>query len=642
MAANRGGKVTIVDPSGSGGPGGAGRYVFTLMPTGKGGRGYTTETRPWQPGDLRARWRIPCHPWDEGLFVDRLRPNPHSYAKANADSTNAGMLLHPPKLNSVTMTNGNAPSKFVAFNSLIFVVGGRYMYYFNPADNTVTEDKDFGSGKAAVDACVFNNELIVAMGETEKIYKRTTSGTWTQATDATYAIALGVVGPRLWRAESTNKLSSATTTPLTLANWTPASPNQYTVGDSTYAVHTIIDFGGIPWALKGDGAYAPDTQTFFKNQAPQLARYPHSNNAKGAFVAQASLWIPSASGLLRIRPGSSKIRGPEITFRPSYRFWVRGGVEWGDYIYLLVNDEAASGNTAILKMEVNKGGYGGREYLFHEWCQLDGTTATGRAITITSVGTNPELVCAYGNDLRYITLGRGGGRDIDDANYTFGTSMTCETGRMRPPLGDISVVSVPVGVDVVHKLISNCSLTIAGAVDGNAYANLLDEAESGGGTAAISSTTDYQTSTRYFPVNTVGQFIEVKFTSTLASGTMSGTTRSEILEAWVFGYSRPKVTDTISLAIQADGSVTFNGIRQGLSQSDIERLFRNWMNVSTNSVLTVELEGYEDGRTTRFVVTDVRINEATATTGTGGTLATTSIVQVELQRADFASAFASS
>jgi len=635
MVANRAGRVVIVDPSGAGGPGGAGRYVFALQPTGRGGRGYTVETRPWQPGDPRVRWRLPIHPFDGGLSADRLRPGARTYARGPADTSNEGLLLHPPKFNSVTVTNGNAPFKFVAFNSLIWIFGGRYVYSYNPADNTVTEDKDLGSGKAAVDACVFNNELVVAMGETEKIWKRTTS-TWTQATDATYAIAVGVVDSKIWRAETTNRISNATTTPLTLTSWTPASPNQYTAGDTTWPVHTIIDYGGIPWCLKGDGAYAPDPKTRFVNQAPQLQRYPHSDSGRGAFTAQASLWIPSASGLLRIRPGSSKIVGPEVTYRPGYRYWVRGGVEWGDYIFLLVNDQATSVASAVIKMEVNDKGYGSHNYIYHEWAQLAGTSV-GKAITVTSVSTNPQIVVGYGNNINYALLGKGGGRDVDDSAYVFASSMTLESGRMLPPINDMSVVSVPVGVDVTHTLIANCSLTISGAVDGNSYATLLDTAE-GGGSAAISSTTDYQTSTRYFATTIAGQFIDIKFVSTLASGTMSGTTRSEILEAYVFGYSRPKVTDTVSLALVGDARMGTMGLRQGLSQAEIERVFRNWMNSS--SVLTVELEGYEESRTTRFYVSAVSIAEKDATLGEGTNTARGSIVQVELVRADFAGGFA--
>lgn len=626
MAVNRSG-IKITDGSTS--------YRFSLSPTGRGGRGLTIQTRAWEPGDPQQAWRVPLHPWDAGLNSDRLNARPRSYAKGNCDASNPGLLLPPPKVNSVTMANAVTPTKEVEFNSLKFFVSGRYMYYFNPADGTVTQDKDFGVGKAAVDAAVFNNELIVAMGETEKIYKRTTGGTWTQATDATYAIALGVVGSQLWRAESTNKLSSCTTTPLTLANWTPAAGTQYSVGDSTWPVHSIVDYGGAQWVFKADGVYAPNASSVFKNQCPQLKRWPDANNGKGAWVGQGALWVPSASGLFRIRVGESKKHGPEVTLRPSYRFWVRGGVEFGDCMYLLVTDEAASGNTAIIKMQRDIDGVSGREYIYHEWAQLDGTTK-GYFIGVTTAGTNPQLVCGYGNDIRYIKLGRGGGRDTDDGNYEFGTATTLETGVILPG-PDLGVVSVLQGVTTVLDFsAAGETLSVAYKTDGTgAYADLLTTSE-GGGTAVISSTTDFQAVTRYAPSTAVGQFFEFKFTGALTSA--SGTNRPEIREAWAFGYSRPKVTDTVSLAIHAGpGTAAINGIPNGQSQEETVRLFRNWMESST--VLTVEIPEYEQGRTTRFLVTNVEVTEQEATIGQQHPT-TASRVLVALTRLDFAGAFA--
>ena len=332
MAANRAGGITVVDSDGT-------RRRFALSPTGKGGRGVAIQSRAWEPGDAQQAWRVPLHPWDAGLNSDRLS-NKRSYAKANADTSYNGLLLPPPLVTSVTMTNAILPSKAKEFDGVLFFVSGRYMYYFNPVTNAVVEDKDFGASKAAVDLEVFNSQLVVAMGESEKIYTRSIgintsgtadaavsstdttltdtrlaltvnayigatvtcnsktmvvtsntatvftgaswsggsnpgngnawsiAGTWTQASDATYAIALGTVGARLWRAETTNRVSSCTTAPRTLTSWTPAGSSAYSVGDSTYAINTIIDYGGVAWVGKADGMYSPDPASRFSNQTP--------------------------------------------------------------------------------------------------------------------------------------------------------------------------------------------------------------------------------------------------------------------------------------------------------------------------------------------------------------------------------------
>ena len=607
---------------------------MALSPTGKGGRGIAIQSRAWEPGDAQQAWRVPLHPWDAGLNSDRLT-NKRAYAKANADTSYNGLLLPPPLHTAVTLTNAVLPDKTVEFNSLMFLRSGRYAYYFDPSANTATEDEDLTVGKAITDLEVFNGELVVAMGETEKLYTRATSGTYTQATDATYATALGVVGARLWRSETTNRLSSCTTAPRSLTSWTPAGSSAYSVGDSTYAINTIIDYGGVPWVGKADGMYSPDPASRFINQTPQLRRNPHTDNCKGSFVAQGYLFVPSAAGLIRIKPGQSKIIGPELVGRPGYRFWIRGGVEFGGVIWLLCTDEGAVDNTFICKMVRDDEGLSGREYRFYEWCRL-GATTKGYFIGVTSKGTNPELIVGFGNNMKYIKLGRGGGRDIDDANYAYGTATELETGKVMPG-PDLGVVSILQGVTTVLDFsAAGETLSVAYKVDGDgAYADLLNTQE-GGGTAAISSTTNFQAVTRYAPTTAAGQFFEFKFTGALTSAT--GTNRPEILEAWAFGYSRPKVTDVISLAIHAGpGTAGVNGIPNGQSAEETIRLFRNWLESST--VLTVELPEYEQGRTTRFLVTGVEVAEQTATLGQQHET-TTSRVMVALTRVDLAGAYA--
>ena len=626
MASNREG-LTVID--------GAVRHRFALSKTNRGGRGYTIQARAWEPGDAQQAWRVPLHPWDAGLNSDRLS-NKRSYAKANADSSYNGLLLPPPLHTAVTLANAVLPDKVVEFDSLMFMRSGRYAYYFNPSANTATEDEDLGLGKAIADLDVFNSELVVGMGEATKLYTRVTgaAGAWTQAADATYAIALGVVSSRLWRAETTNRMSSCTTAPRTLASWTPAGTAAYSVGDSTYAINTIIDYGGVPWVGKADGMYSPDPASRFINQTPQLRKNPHVDNCKGAFTAFGFLFVPSSSGLLRIKPGQSKIVGPELVGRPGYRFWVRGGVEFGGVIWLLCTDEGAVDNTFICKMVRDDEALAGREYRFYEWCRL-GASTKGYFIGVTTKGTNPELVVGFGNNMRYIKLGRGGGRDIDDTNYAYGLATELETGAIMPG-PDLGVVSVLQGVSTVLDFSATGeTLSVAYKVDGDgSYADLLTTQE-GGGTAPISMTTNFQSVTRYAPPTAVGQFFEFRFTGALTSAT--GTNRPEIRESWAFGYSRPRVTDVVSVAIHAGPRTAgANGIPNGKSAEETIRLFRNWLESST--VLTVELPEYEQGRTTRFLVTGVEVAEQTAAPGQQHET-TTSRVMVALTRVDFAGAY---
>lgn len=538
-------------------------------------------------------------PFDGGVGPDRLSGRPDTYINAIADASYPGMVLRPPLTTQVNLTNGNNPSKMVEFNSLVFILGGRYMYYYNPADNTVTEDKDFGVGKAAVDMAVFNNELVVAMGESEKIYTRNTAGTWTQAVDNTFAIALGVVDSLLWRAESTNKVSNCITAPRTLTSWVPASPNQYTVGSTTYPINTIIDFNGQIWVGKADGMYSSDPTWKFQNQTPQCRTWPHTNNSKGAFVAQGALWVPSASGLLRVRGGSSLAMGPERTGRPNYNFWVRGGVEFNGKIYIYVTDgDSGSGFSSIYKMIRDE--YDPNRYTYHEYIQVSSTK--GFSIAITTVATNPKLIFATGNNIMYVILGRGGGRDIDDPNYVFGNTLTIDTGLMRLT-EDIGIPAIIQGMEVVliqpHQD-DDISCWVSADLETQVYNLMYSDAS--GGISAITGQTTYNLVRRFTTTPIEAQVASARFSSSFTSTS----SKMIIREAWLFGLSRPKIVDEINIIIPNDG-LTLNafGAASGKSVDELYQKFYDWYD--TSEILTIELPDYDEEATVKVLVSGVEM-----------------------------------
>lgn len=555
-------------------------------------------------------FRLPLFPLTGGLGQNRIAPRPKTYAKANGDARYENLFVPPPLHTAITLANGNAPFLITEFNSLLFVIGGRYVYTIDPTNHTASQDKDLTVGKAATWATAYNNELIVGMGESEKIWKRDTSAVWTQATDATYATQLAVVDEKLWRAKGTNNVSSCITTPLTLANWSA----DYPVGDSTYAINCIVDYQGAVWVGKPDGMYLGDPTGKFHNQTPQLRQWPHADNCKGAFVAKGSLWVPSAAGLIRIRMGESKPKGPEITFRPDYRFWVRDGVEFGGQIYLLCTDQASSSpeNTCIVLMVEDPNSKG--EFFYHEWCRLGGSTK-GYAVTATTKSTVPELYLTYGNDTKYISLALGGGRDIDDTLHVFGTSSYLETGRIAPSIGegsldwdDLGLLATAQGVEVVCKLRTGDSYTVQVKPDGGSWQTLKDNQESGPNTTAITGpTTNYQRFIRYLdPESCSGNFFEVNWTGTLAAG--SGTDRAEIVAAYLFGYIRPIHADLLSISVILDGSQwTGNSMSGGISAMDAHTVLTRWL--LSGTPLTFKLQEYQENKTTRGIITYFKLDE---------------------------------
>jgi hypothetical protein len=334
------------------------------------------------------------------------------------------------------------------------------------------------------------------------------------------------------------------------------------------------------------------------------------------FVGLGALWVPSSSGMFRVTSGTSKKRGPEISSRPDFRFWVRGGVEvGGDAMYWLVTDEAAVENTFICKVSrssINADLAEGFEYVYQEWARLGGTSK-GYFLTATTAGTNLELLCGYGaTGVRWLKLGRGGGRDVDDSNYAFGLSMTLETGAI--PLG-LPARSTIVGVDTVLDYSrAGESLSISIIPDRKpadaTWMPLLDSQETGG-TAPIALTDGWEKVTRYAPPGTKAKMVDVKFEGTLTSAT--GTTRPSLREAYLRGYSHPEVTDVISAAIMAADHVIVDGMQNGVSHEEHMRLFRHWKEKGTE--LLCEFEDYDTKFPVRCLVGRVEMSNVEVTPG---------------------------
>ena len=483
------------------------------------------------------------------------------------------------------------------------------------------------------DLAVFGGELIIGQGYSSKIYKMTTAEVITIATDNTYAGKLAVVGPNLWRSTATNGVSSCTTTPLTLSSWGAT----YTAGNTSYDINCLIDYAGAIWVGKDDGFYAPDINNEFWNQTPQMADWPDDSNCRGSFTAKGYLWAPSVSGLIRITIGESLIRGPELTERLDYQFKVTGGVQWLDAIFLIVQDRAASGSSAVIKMMVDESGVtNGHDYIYHEWVRLDSTNAifaigiNGTANTVT-----PRMQFAHTTIIKTVDMGRGGSRAIDDSRYDYGLSWEFETGYFKPT-NDMTLVNALLGVVIILDVDAGETVdTIQYRLENGSLVNMLTTQE-GGGTMPINNLSGYDSITRYAASGAQGQFFSIYMAGSQTTE-QAGTDRPEIRELWAFGYSRPKVTDLIKVAVYGDArAIAGSGIPQGRGPGEVARLFKAWKRDQT--VLQFEMADYEASRTVRVRVADVEDLELLAAIGTTGDDERVPNVMVTFIRDDMAGA----
>ena len=647
-------------------------YYFPIAPQSEGKGAYSKlfqlETKNWEPGDPSLPWRLALHPWISGLGPHRLNPSvtlagdlknrpSMVYAKGNLDASNEGFITFPPDYDTLesttivtsyyntaeqlqydysaygTTTYMGAGSNLVEiatatrnFNGKAYFGGGQFLFKVDTDLSVLTIVTDFGAGKTIYDIEPFNDELVIAMGETEKIWTMSTSETFTQATDATYAIALGRTGEMLWRAESKNLISNCITSPRTLTSWAPASPNQYSAGDTTYSITDLKEYGGAIAAIRPDGVFLPDVKTEFHNQTPQLSVYPDADNGVGAFQGWGYLWIPSVVGLIRMAVGEAPVVGPELSQRPDFRFRVKAGVEWNGSIYLLCVDQASAEQTFICKM--TRSGASANPYVYHEWMRL-GTTDSGRVLIVYTGPTNPTLIAGRGIGLALTTLGRGSGPDIDDPNYEHGTDLLLEPGLVIAST-DLAIEIDLTGVKVVGTQVDGGTIIVQHDVDDTGTWTNLQSTVDGPGQAAITDEGWFAV-TRYAQPNTTGHALYLRFIGTMPAGQYGGD-RTEIYEAWAFGNAHPATTEYIILDVYSDIKARVRGLIQGRNLGGNLKLLSSY--VQSGKIVEIKIPGYDPEARVRVKIAKVQERNSEMYQSGDGHLPS-NITRITMQRVDF-------
>ncbi|KKL13639.1 hypothetical protein LCGC14_2523750, partial [marine sediment metagenome] len=141
--------------------------------------------------------------------------------------------------------------------------------------------------------------------------QRIKDGTYSSASHTAKADHLGVVGADLWRSEGylVSKLT-LNTDPGIDTNW---AVTKIPVGRPLYPVNKILDLGGSPLCLTGEGV-------FRYNPAPRSARFdnltpfitPHPDNGKGGFMdGRGRVYYPTETeGILVLTFGSQSQQRP--------------------------------------------------------------------------------------------------------------------------------------------------------------------------------------------------------------------------------------------------------------------------------------------------------------------------------------------
>lgn len=375
---------------------------------------------------------------------------------------------------AASFTVGNTSDKVADYiNRKYFTQGDLVSMIYNTYNPLLYVVADLSG--TVTDVEVFDNEVVAAMGAATKLFVKATPGTptegaFTQASDNTFAKHLAVVKNQLWRDEDGQLISNAIVDPETLTSYAPASPNQYDVGESAiFAITRMVDYGGVLWAGKVNGMFSPDQLAQYGNQTPQLVTAVDPVNCVGSFTAQGFLWVPSPYGMLRVQLGEALAFGPSLSSRPDYRFRVLHGVEWDQWIYLLVTDTSNVSAPFICKANMRDS----ENLVFHEWVRLSDlkSTATTGWITVTGTGHGPVMLVTIDGKTGWIRLGRGGGRNIDDTLYEYGAAWEFETGKFTPR-DDLTLTHMLVGVKTAIDADANESCTFTYLVDGESLSDI--------------------------------------------------------------------------------------------------------------------------------------------------------------------------
>ncbi len=144
------------------------------------------------------------------------------------------------------------------------------------------------------------------------IRTRTKAGVYGTGSAGAKADQLYAIGADLWRVRGGYKLQKLTlnTDPGDESNW---AANSIEVGLPTYPINVVVELGGSPVVLKGDGVfkYNPSTtQARFENMTPYVAK--HKNNGVGGAVdGRGRIYYPTVrGGLIVLSFGSQSQQRP--------------------------------------------------------------------------------------------------------------------------------------------------------------------------------------------------------------------------------------------------------------------------------------------------------------------------------------------
>ena len=457
---------------------GAGLMLARRAQMGRGGRAWQVQTvgasiAQRTPGEMlygnqEATIEIPMVWRTAHLgYGDEIQRGEGRYRyTVNVDARFPEQIIPGPHVETLTIGGSANVNGFFEHDGDLFCIAGRYCKKI-ASDDSVSEDKDFGSGKVAMDVAIFNDVVYVGMGYSVAFWQRTATPTWSQASGL-YMGHIAVFKDRAWASTSQYQTRSFAITPTVGANW--GAP--YNIGDPGTAITAMAQLGELLYVGKADGLYALGASGLAQSLTPELAAFRNSDNCLNMAGWHGSMWVPHIRGLLNYRNLGAQgfmvtpaTPGQDVDEDNPVRGQITALA--GDNRWLYAALYTAGGDTYIMAGRVAQG----QEQVFGAliWHPLAKIASKKcEAMHISGLWTNPRLFFGLGVDVAYIILPRHSDNPIQDSACRY--SLTGSIYFPAHSWGTPTTVKIWKSVEIMGDLLSSARyVNIYYRVDGGSW-----------------------------------------------------------------------------------------------------------------------------------------------------------------------------
>ena len=352
-------------------------------------------------------------------YGDELQVGEGRYRYAqNIDARFPLTILPGPYIKELTVSGSANVNGFFEQGGKLFCLAGHYCKEIQSND-VIALDKDFGVGKVAVSAAVYNGIAYVGMGYSEPFWKRAANESWSQAV----GLYMGYIAPfkdRLWASVSQYLVASVSADPTISTNWAAS----YKIGGPGTAITALGELGQLLYTGKEDGLYALDSSGVAQKLTPELSAYQNPTNCMNMCAWHGLMWIPHIRGLITYRKSGDDFvvipatPGTDIDIDNPVRGQITAMA--GDNRWLYMAMLTADGDTYILAGRTAQGDeqtYG--LMIWHPLARL--ASKEVHAMHLSGLRTNPCLFMGIGANAGYIVLPRHGDNPLQDTNCRYQT-----------------------------------------------------------------------------------------------------------------------------------------------------------------------------------------------------------------------------